>query len=138
MKKSTNELMNEIVACKNISQYFDANSDEFLEMPLHLYLKELLGKTHLSISQVAMRSYKGEYIYQVFRGVKNPGRDVILSIALALELNPDETRCLLRIAHMPMLDARNRRDSIIIFALSRKLSVPDTNDILYEYKMPCL
>lgn len=138
MKKKTNELMNEIAACKNISQYFNSNSEEFLEIPLHVYLKELLAKTHLSTSQVANLSCKGEYIYQVFRGIKNPGRDVILSIALAMQLSLKETERLLRISHKPTLDVRDRRDSIIIFALSRKLSVPDTNDILYELKMLCL
>lgn len=138
MKKKTNELMNEIAACENISQYFNSNSEEFLEIPLHVYLKELLAKTHLRTSQVANLSCKGEYIYQVFRGIKNPGRDVILSIALAMQLSLEETKRLLRISHKPTLDVRDRRDSIIIFALSRKLSVPDTNDILYEFKMLCL
>lgn len=138
MRKKTNELMNEIAACENISQYFNSNSEEFLEIPLHVYLKELLAKTHLSTSQVVNLSCKGEYIYQVFRGIKNPGRDVILSIALAMQLSLEETDHLLRISHKPTLDARDRRDSIIIFALSRELSVPDTNDILYEFKMLCL
>lgn len=138
MQKKTNELINEIVACENISQYFNSNSKEFLEIPLHVYLKKLLAKTHLSISQVADLSCKGEYIYQIFRGIKNPGRDVLLSIALAMQLSLDETEHLLRVARMPILDARNRRDSIIIYAITRKLSVPDTNDILYEFNMPCL
>ena len=105
---------------------------------IHVYLKRLLTKAGLNVSQVADRSCKGEYIYQVFRGVKNPGRDVLLSIALAMALSLDETACLLRIARMPLLDARNRRDSILIFALDRKLTVPDTNDLLYEFSQNCL
>ena len=127
MKKKTEELMNEIIASKDISRYIGDNTEEFIDTPLHVYLKELLSDARLTVSQVAELSCKGEYIYHV-----------VLSIALAMGLNPDEASRLLRIARMPLLDARNRRDSIIIFALNRKLTVPDTNDILYEFDVPCL
>lgn len=138
MKKSTEDLVNEIMTGKHISRYLTANQEEFLDISLHDYLQSLLSETQLKVSQVVDRSYKGEYIYQVFRGIKNPGRDILLCIALAMELDLDKTAYLLRIARMPLLDARNRRDSIIMFAIERKLSVPDTNDILYEFKEPCL
>lgn len=138
MKKKTEDLVNEIVEGKNISRYIHTNQDEFLDTSLHVYLKKLLADSNLNVSQVVDRSYKGEYIYQVFRGIKNPSRDVVVSIALAMKLNLDETDKLLRIARMPRLDARNRRDSILIYALDQGLEVPDTNDVLYEFKEACL
>lgn len=138
MRKNTEDLINEIIQNPDISQYLDANQEEFLTIPLHRHLKSLLARKQLNVSQVADRSNKGEYIYQVFRGTKHPGRDVLLSVALAMELDLEETRRLLRIARMPLLDARNRRDSILIFGLCRNLSVPDVNDILYEFGEPCL
>ncbi len=138
MKKKTDDLINEIVESKDISQYLASNPEEFLDTSLEEYLKELLAETGLRVSHVADRSQKGDYIYQVFRGIKNPSRDVVLSIALAMELTLEKTARLLRIARMPLLDARNRRDSIFIFAINRKLTVPETNDILYEYDEPCL
>ena len=138
MKKKTEDLMNEIVESKDISQYLNANPNEFINTPLHAYLRELLQHTQLKVSQVADASYKGEYIYKVFRGIKNPSRNVLLSIALAMRLGLDKTRTLLRIAQVASLDARNRRDSIIIFALNRGMAVPDANDILYQYHEECL
>ena len=90
------------------------------------------------MSQVADRSNKGEYIYQVFRGIKNPGRNVVLCIALAMKLNLEETQYLLRIGRMVCLDARNRRDSIVIFGIVRGISVAEVNDILYEFGEDCL
>lgn len=138
MKKKTEDLLNEIMESTEISQYLTENETEFLDMPLHLYLKQLLEGAGLKISQIAERSCKGEYIYQVFRGIKNPSRDVLLCIALALHLTCPDTGQLLRIARMPALDARNRRDSVILFALNQKLSVPETNDILYELGSACL
>lgn len=138
MKKRTEDLVNEIGESKNISQYIDTNQDEFLDISLHDHLQHLLAETQLKVSQVVDRSNKGEYIYQVFRGIKNPGRDVILCIALAMGLDLDKTAYLLRVARMPLLDARNRRDSVIIFAIERKMSVPDTNDTLYQLHEECL
>ena len=131
MKKKTEDLIHEITTSTDIAQYLTENREELLDLPLHLYLKQLL-------SEIADRSCKGEYIYQVFRGIKNPSRDVVLCIALALQLACPDTGQLLRIARMPALDARNRRDSVILFALNRKLSVPETNDILYELGEACL
>lgn len=138
MKKKTDDLVNEIIESKTISKYIDSNPDEFINISLHEHLQDLLKETNLKVSQVVDRSNKGEYIYQVFRGIKNPSRDVILAISLAMELGHDRTANLLRIARMPLLDARNRRDSIIIFAIERKLAVPDVNDILYEFEEHCL
>lgn len=133
MQKKTDDLMNEILFTNNISQYITSNQEEFLDTPLHIYLKQLLAVSGLSVSQVVNRANKGEYIYQVFRGIKNPSRDVLISIALAVSLSVEETSQLLRNARMPVLDPRNRRDSILIFALNRRLTVPDTNDVLYEF-----
>ncbi len=138
MKKKTEDLIHEITTSTDIAQYLTKNREELLDLPLHLYLKQLLSETDYKISQIADRSCKGEYIYQVFRGIKNPSRDVVLCIALALQLACPDTGQLLRIARMPALDARNRRDSVILFALNRKLSVPETNDILYELGEACL
>lgn len=133
MRKKTDDLMNEILFTNNISQYITSNQEEFLDTPLHIYLKQLLADSGLSVSQVVNRANKGEYIYQVFRGIKNPSRDVLISIALAVSLSVEETSQLLRNARMPVLDPRNRRDSILIFALNHRLTVPDTNDVLYEF-----
>ena len=138
MKKKTEDLIHEITTSTDIAQYLTKNREELLDLPLHLYLKQLLSETDYKISQIADRSCKGEYIYQVFRGIKNPSRDVVLCIALALQLACPDTGQLLRIARMPALDARNRRDSVILFALNRKLSVHETNDILYELGEACL
>lgn len=138
MKKTTEDLIHEITNCADISNYLETNKDEFLDITLSDYLQILLARTQLKISQVVARSYKGEYVYQIFRGIKNPGRDMLLCIALAMGLGPDEVKQLLRIAHLPYLDARNQRDSILIFAIGRKLTVPETNDILYELDEDCL
>ena len=138
MKKKTDDLVNEIVESNNISEYIASNQEEFLDIPLPKYLKTLLWETQLKPSQVVDAAYKGDYVYQVLRGIKNPSRNVLLCIALGMKLGLDKTKELLRIAHMSQLDARDPRDSIIIFALNREMTVPDTNDLLYQHEKECL
>ena len=138
MKKNTEELVNEIIEGKNMAEYLASNAEEFLDIPLGAHLKELLKRKGMRMSQVADRSNKGEYIYQVFRGIKNPGRDVVLCIALAMKLDLEEVQYLLRIGRMICLDARNRRDSIVMFGIVRGISVAEVNDILYEFGEDCL
>ncbi len=138
MKKNTEELVNEIIEGKNMVEYLASNAEEFLDISLCAHLKELLKRKGMRVSQVADRSNKGEYIYQVFRGIKNPGRDVVLCIALAMKLDLEETQHLLRIGRMVCLDARNRRDSMVIFGIVRGISVAEVNDILYEFGEDCL
>ena len=136
MKKGTEELVNEITQGKSVAEYLASNRGEFLDIPLSAHLKELLQKKGMRVSQAADKSNKGEYIYQVFRGIKNPGRDVVLCIALAMKLDLEETQQLLRI--MDFVYDRNKRDSMVIFGIARGISVVEVNDILYEFGEECL
>lgn len=39
MKKKTDDLVNEIISSKTMNHYLNTNQEEFLEIPLHVYLK---------------------------------------------------------------------------------------------------
>ena len=47
MKKKTEDLVNEIISCKTMEYYLNTNQEEFLDMPLELYLKQLLKKKQM-------------------------------------------------------------------------------------------
>lgn len=72
------------------------------------------------------------YAYQILNGTKNPGRDKVLALCLAAQMNYEETQRALMLADLGKLYPRRKRDSIIIFALNQKLSVQQTNELLYE------
>lgn len=65
--------------------------------------------------------------------VRPPGRDRILALCLALSLSFEETQRALTLANTGALYARRIRDSILIFALQKNLSVLDANILLSEY-----
>lgn len=74
------------------------------------------------------------YAYQILNGTKNPGRDKVLALCLAAEMDYTETQRALALANLGKLYPRRKRDSIIIFALDQKLSVQQTNELLFEEK----
>ena len=131
--KSTGELFTELKADKNLGGYFQRNSDEFV-LPLNEYLEKLLAEKNLTKKEVIERSgLNREYAYHIFSGLKkNPSRPKILAIALAMELNLDEIQYLLRYARFGALYPRNQWDAVIISAVEQKLSVAQTNELLYR------
>ena len=49
-----------------------------------------------------------------------------------MKLSYNEFQIMLRLAKYLMLDPRDKRDSIILYAISNKLSIIETNDILFS------
>ena len=133
VSKSTGELFTELKSDKNLGGYFQRNSEEFV-LPLNEYLEKLLAEKNLEKKEVVERSgLNREYAYHIFSGLKkNPSRPKILAIALAMELNLDETQYLLRYAQLGALYPRNQWDAVIISAVEQKLSVAQTNELLYR------
>ena len=60
----------------------------------------------------------------------NPSRNKLLQIAFAMNLDLDSTQKLLKIANVGILYPRIKRDSIIIFALNKKLDFFECEDLL--------
>ena len=94
----------------------------------------MLLERDISIAELQRRSCVARtYIYQIMDGTRNPGRDKVICIALALEIPLDETARLLKITGNAILYPKNRRDAIIIYSINNKLSVPDCNRLLTKY-----
>lgn len=73
------------------------------------------------------------YCYQILNGTKKPGRDKVIALCLAIHADITTTQKCLNLAGHSNLYSRNKRDAIIIFAVEKKLSVRDTNDLLSEF-----
>ncbi len=63
---------------------------------------------------------------------KNPSRNKLLALAVAMKLNIEECQKLLKFGGVNELYPRNRRDAIIIFALTKKLSIFELNELLFD------
>ena len=69
MRKSTEQLMNELKNASDIVEFVNKNQDEMLDLSLSEYLRQLLEKYNLEKSDVFRRAKMTEsnYGYELFR-----------------------------------------------------------------------
>ena len=132
MTKQTDELLKELDNTSDINQYLSTNRDELIEQNVAKYLNELLEeRDNLTKAKLQNPLLSESYVYEIFRGEKcNPSRNKLLQIAFAMNLDLDSTQKLLKIANVGILYPRIKRDSIIIFALNKKLDFFECEDLL--------
>lgn len=135
MKKSTGELMELLKQSTDFSSYASSVSENFIEnRSLHVSLQAILKEKHLKKSDVIRRSgLDRKYAYEILSGAsKNPARDKVLALCLAMQLSIDETQKLLNTSAYPILYTKAERDCIILFALQKCLTVSEANNLLDE------
>ncbi len=132
MKKSTDELLNNIKSTISIEDFIKENNSEYHNISVNEYLRKKLKEKNLKISQISVSSCLGDYVYKVFNGTRKANRDVYIAIGIAMKLTYNEFQLLLRLAKYLMLDPRDMRDSIFLYAISKNLTVLETNDILFN------
>lgn len=135
MKKSTDELLNEIRSTDSIDSYLSDNAENISCKKVSEMLENILTEKGLVKSEVIARSEVSQvYAYQIFSGVKEaPARDKVLSILIAMGLILDEVQSFLKLSGYPFLYAKNKRDSILIFCIENHKSVIETNNELYSH-----
>lgn len=103
------------------------------------YLLDKMNEKELSPGRLwELSLIQRNYGYQILNGMKSPGRDKVIALCLALSLSLEDTQRALALANTGALYARRKRDSIIIFALQKNLSVLDTNILLSRYSEEAL
>ena len=134
MPKSTEELKSDLHQASGLEGFLVDNQKDFRRYTLAEYLNHLLAEKHLSTMDVVRdSSLERLYAYHIFAGRKrNPSRNKVISLALAMKLTPEETQYLLYYAGAEHLYVRNPRDSILWYALDHHMSVVDTNIMLQK------
>ena len=133
MKKTTEELLKTLQKTAEIDSFLLEEDENFKTLPLHLYLDKVFAKSEITRSQCIRNSgLDRTYCYQIFSGQKLPSRDKVLALCFGLTLGFEKTQLLLKSTGYPPLYPRNKRDSILIFALQRKHSILETNELLQD------
>ena len=98
------------------------------------YIIAILAEKGLIIADVQKKSgIDRNYIYQIMDGKKRPGRDKIIAIALASNMTLAECQRALEIAQEGILYPKNPRDSLIVYAIKKNMSVMDLNYLLDKH-----
>ena len=110
---------------------FDPEACGVTEKVYFPLLQELLEQLGVSASEwIAAADISKSYGYQVLRGERIPGRDILLRTALSLSLGLKETQRLLMLGGCGALYPKIRRDAAVIFALNQKMTLLETEDLL--------
>lgn len=128
---STNELFELIQDSRSLEGFYESVDGNIPNIRTSEYLAQLL--VHYSLAKQAVIGAAGldrSTGYTIFSGQRNPKRNTLLRIALAMQLTLQETQQLLKIAQRGELYPKNRRDAAIIYCIHQHLCPIDTELLL--------
>jgi hypothetical protein len=133
VKKSTDELLNQLKKKTNIEEFFKENGSELIFDSLSEMVTFFMNQKGLKKADVVRRSMLGNYAYSIINGNrKKPERDKLIMLCFGLKLTSEETNRLLKMSSNGELYVRNPRDLVLIYALDRNQSVIEANNKLEE------
>lgn len=134
--KNTSELMNELKSQEiSIDEYLEKNPDIISHTDIKNHWHSLIEKSKLSSFDIINRSeFAYAYYYEVIGGKKIPSRDKVVRLILAMHLSIEDCQKTLKICGLSELYPKFRRDSIIIYAITHKLTVYELNELLILQK----
>ena len=130
--KDTETLQHELKEADSMEAFFAENGAHLRRLTLADYLAQLLEEKGLTKAEVVRRSNLHQvYGYHIFGGYKkNPSKEKVLALALAMGLTTEEAQRLLYYAGAKQLYVRDPWDSVVWYALEHKMSVGETNELL--------
>ena len=135
--KTTNDLMNilnEIESDKSLDEYLE-KIEKYKDLNyLEYYLTVIKDHSVSKNDVVKDSSLNRTYCYQMLNGTRKPGRDNAIALSIAGKLNIAETVRYLELLGLATLYPKDMRDSIIIYAINRGLTITETNELLYSKK----
>ena len=135
-RKMTDELLKQlrnINSTGELLKYTEELAEQENWKSFSEYVTTLLCEKGFSESEVIRNSQiPRTYAYQIFSGQKSPGRDKVIALCLAIQMNYEEVQRALTLAGLGKLYPRRKRDSILIFAIEHKISVQQVNELLFE------
>lgn len=139
MQKDTSEIVKQLGLSPDFQTFYQENRNYMVTGSLSELLTELLERKGLKKSQVIKNAEFSEvYGYQIFSGVRIPERKKLLSLAVGMGLNIEETQTLLKCAGYSPLYVKLPFDSIVLYGLCKAMSVVQINELLYEYELETL
>ena len=140
--KNTNELMQILSSAKTpeeLQAYTETLKQEHISCSFADFISEKLRERELSAADLIRNSMiQRNYGYQLLNGTRTPSRDKVLAFCLALGLDLTDTQRALNCAATGQIYPKNKRDSVLLFAIKKNLSVMETNDLLYNMEEPPL
>ncbi len=138
-EKNTDTLQQELMSTNNLDRFLTENDASFRDVPLQEAIQRIFDEKGMSKAQLAKQSGISEvYLHQLFSGRRFPSRSRLLCLCFGLGATVDEAQSLLQQARHAPLYSHDRRDAIIIFALSHHMTLFEVNDKLFTENLDTL
>ena len=138
-EKNTDTLQQELMSTNNLDRFLTENDASFRDVPLQEAIQRIFDEKGMSKAQLAKQSGISEvYLHQLFSGRRFPSRSRLLCLCFGLDATVDEAQSLMQQARHAPLYSRDRRDAIIIFALSHHMTLFEANDKLFTENLDTL
>ena len=138
-EKNTDTLQQELMSTNNLDRFLTENDASFRDVPLQEAIQCIFDEKGMSKAQLVKQSGISEvYLHQLFSGRRFPSRSRLLCLCFGLGATVDEAQSLLQQARHAPLYSRDRRDAIIIFALSHHMTLFEVNDKLFTENLDTL
>lgn len=140
--KTNEELLSELMSLKdpeNLSKFLEDNKKSLDSYnALRFFESCWIKYGFVTQAQVIKRSELGHNAYHYLDGRKKLTRNRAICLSLAVGMDIDETNTFLQYLGLAQLYVRNSRDVMLIYAINQKMSVHDTNTMLYEADLDVL
>lgn len=124
---------------KDLMKNFDSR-----QLSLAEYLAEYMAQKNIVkkdfVKEVEKYGLSKEFCYEILKGKKKKkhSKDLLVSFAILLGMNLEETQRMLSCADCEHLYAKDQRDAIIIYGITHKQTFSEINDNLIDYDFDCL
>ncbi len=133
IEKNTEWMKNKLLESDDISSVIEAATDIFVERSFAVRINQILEEKGLSKSDVTKGSgLSTAYIYELFNGYKKPTRDRCILLGFGLKTSYSEIQELLKLCDLRELYPKKKREAVIIFCLNKKMSITETDGMLFE------
>lgn len=140
--KTNEELLSELMSLKNpenLSKFLEDNKKSLDSYnALRFFESCWIKYGFVTQAQVIKRSELGHNAYHYLDGRKKLTRNRAICLSLAVGMDIDETNTFLQYLGLAQFYVRNSRDVMLIYAINQKMSVHDTNTMLYEADLDVL
>ena len=129
----TDTLMRRIFKAESVEDALRQNAPSMHSEGFCECLNKLCREQNAVPEQVIRRAQiDRSYGHQLFNGTRKPSRDKVLQLAFGFGLDVEQTQRLLRAAGKSLLYPRLRRDTVILFALGKSMSVFELQELLEQ------